>query len=139
MLPRPPKLQLSSLPFRKQPAPPAGLDKARRWLHITNEYIVLEIEGESEGLLLSRELDSTASGGVRMRTFAPKPVAFRLRSAHNSAAFRSDGQAPTSTKVSPHHVVIGNLLSSGFAISSVSNVVDAVDRAYSGAADPRAM
>jgi SacI homology domain len=68
MLPRPPKLQLSSLPFRKQPAPPVGLDKARRWLHITNEYIVLEIEGESEGLLLSRELDSTASGGVRMRT-----------------------------------------------------------------------
>jgi SacI homology domain len=68
MLPRPPKLQLSSLPFRKQSTPPAGLDTARRWLHITNEYLVLEIEGESEGLLLSRELDSTASGGVRMRT-----------------------------------------------------------------------
>ena len=45
MLPKPPKLRL----WRRKPRE-EGLDTTKRFLHITNTALVLEIEGEDEVL-----------------------------------------------------------------------------------------
>ncbi|CAM9820242.1 unnamed protein product, partial [Ascophyllum nodosum] len=60
MLPKPPKLRL----WRRKPRE-EGLDTTKRFLHITNTALVLEIEGEDECLSIDRGPES-ANGGARV-------------------------------------------------------------------------